>query len=261
MSTSDLGSSETKTASPQGSDVEFTVESMDRGVPLLELSRVTKSYMLGDTLVEALRGVSFKVPGGGIIALMGPSGSGKSTILNLLGALDKPTEGSVIVKGRDISTLTGDEQAEFRNSTIGFVFQNFNLVPVLTTFENVILPAQLGGKLRADEYEKRAVELLERVGLGKQIRQSVNRLSGGQMQRVAIARALINHPEIILADEPTANLDHDTAEKILVILRDLCEQEKTTVLIATHDHEVLPYCHRVITLHDGRLYRDEFRHN
>jgi len=241
------------------SDVEFAVEKMAHGIPLLELSKVAKSYMLGDTLVEALRGVSFKVPGGGIIALMGPSGSGKSTILNLLGALDKPSTGQVLVKGRDISTLATDEQAGFRNSTIGFVFQNFNLVPVLTTFENVILPAQLGGRSDKADYASRAVELLEKVGLGKQIHQSVNRLSGGQMQRVAIARALINKPEIVLADEPTANLDHDTAEKVLLILRDLCLQEKTTVLIATHDHEVLPYCHRIITLHDGKLYRDEFR--
>ena len=241
------------------SNLEFAVDSMSQGIPLLELSKVTKSYLLGETLVEALKEVSFKVPGGGIIALMGPSGSGKSTILNLLGALDKPSEGKILVKGVDISTLAGDEQAAFRNSTIGFVFQNFNLVPVLTTFENVILPAQLSGKQVRSEYAARAAELLEKVGLGKQIHQSVNRLSGGQMQRVAIARALINKPEIILADEPTANLDHDTAERVLVILRDLCQQEKTTVLIATHDHEVLPYCQRIITLHDGKLYRDEVR--
>jgi putative ABC transport system ATP-binding protein len=223
--------------------------------PQLALQGVTKSYQLGTNLVQALNEVSLEVYQGGIVALMGPSGSGKSTILNLFGALDQPTSGKVIVLGREISRLGKDEQADFRNATIGFVFQNFNLIPVLTTLENVLLPSQIG-QARVDDADSRAMQLLESVGLGKQIHQSVNRLSGGQMQRVAIARALINKPRIILADEPTANLDHKTSEKVLSVLRDLCNQENATVIIATHDQAVLPWCDRIVTLHDGRIASD-----
>jgi len=227
---------------------------------LLELRDVSKSYLLGTNLVQALQQVSLRIPQGGIVALMGPSGSGKSTILNLFGALDKPSAGQVLVRGKDITALSADDQAGFRNSTIGFVFQNFNLIPVLTTLENVMLPAQIGASARSD-FASRARELLERVGLGKQMDQSVNRLSGGQMQRVAIARALINKPKIILADEPTANLDHSTAERVLTVFKELCVGEKATALIATHDQAVLPWCDRIITLHDGKLVRDEIRDN
>lgn len=224
--------------------------------PILNLQNVTKSYQLGTTSVQALVDVSLQIQRGGIVALMGPSGSGKSTILNLFGALDQPSSGAVHVDGREISRLGKDEQADFRNATIGFVFQNFNLIPVLTTLENVVLPAQLG-QSKVQDSEERAKILLEKVGLGKQLQQSVNKLSGGQMQRVAIARALINKPKIILADEPTANLDHKTSEKVLAILRDLCNQEQATVVVATHDRAVLPWCDRIITLHDGKVASDE----
>lgn len=229
------------------------------GDALIQIRDVAKAYIMGETEVIGLRGVTFAVPKGGIVALMGPSGSGKSTLLNLIGALDVPTSGSVIVSGADIASMTRDQQASFRNATIGFVFQNFNLVPVLTTLENVMLPAQIGRQDLGQPLSERASELLRKVGLEKQMHQSVNRLSGGQMQRVSIARALMNRPPIILADEPTANLDHETAATVLTVLRDLCESEGATVVIATHDTDVLAYCHRVIRLMDGTLLSDELR--
>ncbi len=226
---------------------------------LIQVSKVTKQYRMGDVEVHALRGVSFNINKGGIVALMGPSGSGKSTLLNLIGALDIPTGGSLLVRDMDLAKLNRDEQSTFRNATIGFVFQNFNLVPVLTTIENVMLPAQLGRQQLGESLQERAKVLLEKVGLGKQIHQRVNRLSGGQMQRVAIARALINKPPIILADEPTANLDHDTADTVLTVLKDLCSSEGATVVVATHDSHVLSYCHRIIRLMDGKLLSDDIK--
>lgn len=226
---------------------------------LIQIKNVGKSYMMGETAVTALRGVTLNIVKGGIVALMGPSGSGKSTLLNLIGALDVPTSGTVIVRGTDIATLDRDQQSMFRNATTGFIFQNFNLVPVLTTLENVMLPAQLGRQDLGEPITERGKRLLEKVGLGKQVHQSVNRLSGGQMQRVAIARALMNKPPIILADEPTANLDHATADTVLTVLRDLCESEGATVVVATHDNHVLEYCHRIIRLKDGALLSDELR--
>ncbi len=228
---------------------------------LIQVSKVTKQYRMGDVEVQALRGVSFNIEKGGIVALMGPSGSGKSTLLNLIGALDVPTGGSLLVRDMDLAKLNRDEQSTFRNATIGFVFQNFNLVPVLTTIENVMLPAQLGRQQLGESLQERAKVLLEKVGLGKQIHQRVNRLSGGQMQRVAIARALINKPPIILADEPTANLDHDTADTVLTVLKELCSSEGATVVVATHDSHVLTYCHRIIRLIDGKLLSDEIKEN
>jgi putative ABC transport system ATP-binding protein len=233
--------------------------SPDASRALIEIKDVSKTYKMGETEVVGLKSVSFNIPKGGIVALMGPSGSGKSTLLNLIGALDSPTAGAVVVSGRDVSRMTRDDQAAFRNATIGFVFQTFNLVPVLTTLENVMLPAQLGRLEGGASLAARGKELLEKVGLGKQVNQSVNRLSGGQMQRVAIARALMNRPPIILADEPTANLDHDTADTVLSVLRDLCRDEGATVVVATHDQHVLTYCHRIIRLMDGKLLRDELR--
>ena len=227
---------------------------------LIEINNVTKTYKLGETIVNALRGVSFQIDAGGIVALMGPSGSGKSTLLNLMGALDTPSSGSVYVNGSQVAELQKNEQAAFRNSSIGFIFQNFNLVPVLTTLENVMLPAQLGRHERPEGLAKRASTLLEKVGLGEQINQSVNRLSGGQMQRVAIARSLMNKPPIILADEPTANLDHVTADTVLTVLQDACKDEGATVVVATHDHAVLDYCHRIIQVRDGSLFKDEVKH-
>lgn len=240
-------------------EVDIQSRTPDLSRTLIQIKDVAKAYRMGETEVVGLRGVSFTIPKGGIVALMGPSGSGKSTLLNLIGALDVPSSGTVMVRGMDIAAMSRDEQATFRNATIGFVFQNFNLVPVLTTLENVMLPAQIGRLAVGEPRESRARELLRQVGLERQVDQSVNRLSGGQMQRVAIARALMNKPPIILADEPTANLDHDTAATVLTVLRDMSESEGATVVIATHDQDVLPYCHRIIRLMDGRLLRDELR--
>lgn len=232
---------------------------LDAHQALIEIKDVSKTYQMGETEVVGLKAVSFNIRKGGIVALMGPSGSGKSTLLNLIGALDTPTDGAVVVSGRDVTKMNRNDQAAFRNATIGFVFQTFNLVPVLTTLENVMLPAQLGRLEGGNALAERGKELLAKVGLGKQVHQSVNRLSGGQMQRVAIARALMNKPPIILADEPTANLDHDTADTVLSVLRDLCRDEGATVVVATHDQHVLSYCHRVIRLMDGKLLTDELR--
>ena len=195
---------------------------------------------------------------GEMTALVGPSGSGKTTILNLVGALDQPSAGRVVVAGQDLKALGRDALAHFRNRTVGFVFQNFNLIPVLTTLENVLLPSQIG---RSDEPEvvlmERACHLLDRVGLAAQMNQPVNRLSGGQMQRVSVARALMNQPKVILADEPTANLDHATSEKVLELLKALCVEEDAAVLVATHDPAVLPYCSKIIRLRDGLIVESE----
>jgi ABC-type lipoprotein export system ATPase subunit len=226
---------------------------------LIALRDVAKSYAMGAVEVTALSDLSLTVPSGGMVALMGPSGSGKSTLLNLIGALDAPSRGEVRIKGQDVARLSRDEAAAFRCRTVGFVFQTFNLIPVLTPLENVLLPAQLGRLAGGDALAARAQKLLEQVGLGDRLHQTVNRLSGGQMQRVAIARALINRPPLILADEPTANLDQTTADAVLSVLRSVCREEGATVLVATHDANVVRHCQRVVKLRDGRLVADERR--
>ena len=222
------------------------------------LHGVTKSFELGRSTIGALQDVSMGAQAGEMTALVGPSGSGKTTILNLVGALDQPSAGRVVVAGQDLKALGQDALAHFRNRTVGFVFQNFNLIPVLTTLENVLLPSQIG---RSDEPEvvlmERACHLLDRVGLAAQMNQPVNRLSGGQMQRVSVARALMNQPKVILADEPTANLDHATSEKVLELLKALCVEEDAAVLVATHDPAVLPYCSKIIRLRDGLIVESE----
>ncbi len=225
--------------------------------PLIQFDRVTKFFDLGNSRVQAIDEISLKIAPGGMVALMGPSGSGKSTLLNMLGALDQPSTGSVYIANKDIGQLSPDARAEFRNQAVGFIFQNFNLIPVLSALENVLLPAQLARDFGRDDIIARGLALLEQVGLSKQAHQSVNRLSGGQMQRVAIARALINRPRIILADEPTANLDHATAAKVLEVLRELSRSEGATVIIATHDHAVLRYVQRIVSMMDGRITSDE----
>lgn len=224
---------------------------------LIEVQQVSKSFNLGEVNVNALINIDLKFNDSGINALMGPSGSGKSTLLNLMGALDSPSKGKVIVKDTDISTLDLNGRATFRNKTCGFIFQNFNLIPVLTTLENVMLPTFFSKEKDSSSTENRAKELLERVGLKDQIHQSVNRLSGGQMQRVAIARSLINNPAIILADEPTANLDHKTSDTVLEVLKEMCEAEKKIVIMATHDPFVLPFCRRIVHLRDGEFLKEE----
>jgi putative ABC transport system ATP-binding protein len=215
--------------------------------------------MMGENVVHALKSISLQIEARQIVALRGPSGSGKSTLLNLIGALDSPTSGVIKIGGRELQSLSVNERADFRNATVGFVFQNFNLIPVLSTYENVILPCQLGqlsDSARDFDFEQRARELIEKVGLYYQMHQRVNKLSGGQMQRVALARALVNKPNLILADEPTANLDSDTANTVLSLMRELSLSEGSTVLVATHDSNVLKYCDRVITLKDGGITSD-----
>ncbi|MEY4632408.1 MAG: hypothetical protein RIQ81_2528 [Pseudomonadota bacterium] len=231
-----------------------SVQNQAANKPVIELRLVAKSFELGRSSIGALHSVSLEASSGVMTALVGPSGSGKTTILNLVGALDHPSSGSVIVAGQELGRMGPDALADFRNRTVGFVFQNFNLIPVLTTLENVLLPGQLGRiSLPDTELVQRARQLLERVGLSGQMDQPVNRLSGGQMQRVSVARALLNRPRVILADEPTANLDHATSEKVLALLKSLCAEEDSAVLIATHDPAVLPYCDRIIRMRDGAI--------
>jgi len=225
-------------------------------VALVEVNKVSKRFLLGSTAVDALREVSCQLEAASMVALVGPSGSGKSTLLNLIGAIDRPSSGSITVDGQELGSLSAYEQADFRNRCVGFVFQSFNLIPVLTSIENVMLPAQLSGSFDPTAARTRAEGLMAAVGLADQVDQPVNRLSGGQMQRVAIARALMNSPKLVLADEPTANLDQVTARGVLDLLRHLCVSEGCLVAVATHDPLVIEFCDRVLPIRDGRIGSD-----
>ncbi len=220
-------------------------------VSVIETRDVWKIYGRGDAQTIALCGVSIKIDPGEFVAIMGPSGSGKSTLMHIIGLLDTPTKGQVLIKGVDASRLSEDERAILRRKTIGFVFQQYNLSPSLTALENVELPMIFAG-VPKDVRRKRAKELLEMVDMGNRLNHYPNQLSGGQQQRVAIARALANDPEIILADEPTGNLDTERGEKVMEIFHRLNEQGKTIVLV-THDPEVAKHAERVIKIRDGRL--------
>ena len=221
---------------------------------LIELSDIHKIYEVGADRVHALRGVDLRIEEGEYVAVMGASGSGKSTLMNILGCLDTPTTGSYRLKGRLVSDLDDDALAGIRNREIGFVFQTFNLLPRSTAAQNVELPLVYAGR-DAGERERRAREALEAVGLGDRAKHRPNELSGGQRQRVAIARALINHPSLLLADEPTGNLDSTTSEEILRILDGLHERGHT-VLIVTHEEDIAAHAHRLIRLHDGAIVED-----
>ncbi|MFF2086170.1 ABC transporter ATP-binding protein [Nocardia sp. NPDC058176] len=223
--------------------------------PMLELTRVIKQYRIGDETVRALDGVSMRIEAGQFTSIIGPSGSGKSTLLHLLGALDRPDEGSIRFRGTEIGDLDEDRQAAFRLEQVGFVFQFFNLLPTLSAWENVAVPKLLDGTgLR--KAKPRALELLDLVGLGDRAQHRPAELSGGQMQRVAVARALIMDPPLILADEPTGNLDSKTGAAILALLGEITEQGNSVVMV-THDMGAVAYCDRVITLHDGRIGADD----
>ena len=223
--------------------------------PAIRVEEVHKYYDLGETRVHALRGVSLDIRGGEFIAIMGSSGSGKSTFMNLLGCLDKPTSGRYQLEGTDVSRFDKQALAEIRNRKLGFVFQGFNLLARTTALENVELPA-LYARLDKVERARRAVEALSIVGLGDRVEHFPSQLSGGQQQRVAIARALVNRPAILLADEPTGNLDSRTSVEIMQIFQDLNEQGLTIVLV-THEPDIARYARRTVVFRDGRIRRDE----
>jgi putative ABC transport system ATP-binding protein len=221
---------------------------------LIEAKDLVKLYRMGDETVHALDGVSFAIPKGDYCAIVGPSGSGKSTLMNILGGLDTPTEGRIVIAGNDIGKMSDDDLALFRNGTIGFVFQSFNLLPRLTALENVELPMIYGGVLPKERRE-RAETLLHRVGLGERMSHRPTQLSGGQQQRVAIARALAGKPALLLADEPTGALDTHTGVEILGLFKQL-NQEGATVVLVTHDHDVAQATNRTIEMRDGKIVAD-----
>lgn len=223
-------------------------------MPVIQLENITKSYFMGKTALPVLHGISLTIEKNEFVALMGPSGSGKSTLMNILGCLDTPTSGKYFINGTDVSTATDNELAHIRNKEIGFVFQSFNLLPRLTAFENVALPLIYAGMKKA-EREKRTLEKIEAVGLKERMKHKPNELSGGQNQRVAFARALVNNPSIILADEPTGNLDSKTSKEIMELLVEIHRQGNTVILV-THEEDIAAFAHRLIRLKDGLIESD-----
>lgn len=224
-------------------------------MPLLDLKEITKEYKLGETVVRALRGLDLSIEEGEIVALMGPSGSGKSTLMHIIGALDTPSNGTAFLDGQDLERLKEKQLVALRGKKVGFVFQTFNLIQTLTAQQNVELPMIFQGIRRA-ERAQRAKELLVKVGLADRVRHKPSELSGGERQRVAVARALANNPEIILADEPTGNLDTESGEAILEMLKGLRVDDGKTVIIVTHDPEATAIADRVIRLRDGHVVEE-----
>jgi len=231
-----------------------TTKAHDR-FPIVEATNVVKIYDTGRVKVEALRGVSLTVYRGEMVAVMGPSGSGKTTLLNCLSGLDTIDAGQILIAGKELAKLPDDVRSTFRARHMGFVFQLFNLIPVLTALENVELPALLAGA-RPSEARRRALAVLEQVGLADRAGHKPNELSGGQQQRVAIARALVNQPEIIWADEPTGNLDTETADEVMGLMRRLNRENGQTFVIVTHDPRIGAMCDRIIQMRDGRIVDD-----
>jgi len=229
------------------------------GRTIIELKDVWKTYQMGDVEVDALSGVSFKIKTGEFVAITGASGSGKSTLMHLVGCLDKPSQGSIFLEEHNISTLSESKLAEIRGRKIGFIFQQFNLIPTLNALENVMLPIEFQDNI-TDEKKERAKKLLESVGLKDRMKHKPTELSGGQAQRVAIARSLANDPEIIMADEPTGNLDSKTGKYIMDFLCNLHEKEGKTVIMVTHDIELVKFAKRVIKLKDGKIEKDTDNH-
>jgi putative ABC transport system ATP-binding protein len=224
---------------------------------VIRIEGITKEYVMGESVIQALRGVDLLIRRNEYLAVMGPSGSGKSTLMNMLGCLDTPSSGRYEFNGKDVASMEDDELAEIRNREIGFVFQMFNLLPRSTSLQNVELPLIYAG-VGAEERQRRAAEALMAVGLAERMHHKPNELSGGQRQRVAIARALVNQPSIILADEPTGNLDSRTGEEIMVLFERLYESGNTIVLV-THEEQIAEHARRVVRLRDGVIESDELR--
>ncbi|MBM3127161.1 MAG: ABC transporter ATP-binding protein [Chloroflexi bacterium] len=218
--------------------------------PVIEISDVKKIYQMGDIQVNALNGVSLQIQPGEMVAITGPSGSGKSTLMNIIGCLDTPTSGSYVLDGMDVSKMSDDEQANVRNKKIGFVFQTFNLLPRTPALDQVELPMVYAG---TPDRKQRALDALQSVGLGDRVHHRPNELSGGQQQRVAIARALVNRPSIILADEPTGNLDSKSGTEIMSIFKSLNREQGLTIILVTHDPNIAAQAQRAIHVHDGLI--------
>jgi len=225
---------------------------------VISLQGLKKTYLLGDNTVTALRGVSLEIQAGEFVAITGPSGSGKSTLMHILGCLDRPTEGKFLLNGKDVSSLSRDELAAIRNKQIGFVFQGFNLLPRTTAAENVEVPLlYTRPAIPAAERRKRALAALDAMGLSDRAEHHPSQLSGGQQQRVAIARALVNEPSMILADEPTGNLDTATSIEVMQILQDLRERRAITIVLITHEPDIAAYGTRIIAMRDGAIISDK----
>lgn len=223
------------------------------GMSFLEIKNVRKTFKLGETKVEALRGISMSVMEGEFTGIVGSSGSGKSTLLNMIGCIDYPDSGSVLIEGRDLTTLSEDERSDFRNRRIGFIFQSFNLLPVLNVYENIELPLLVNNDVSEMERKERVLEAIKSVGLENFAIQRPEKLSGGQRQRVAIARAMVSHPAFVIADEPTANLDSKTANSIIDLLLKLNEEKKVTFLFSSHDEKLISRVRRVLRMQDGLI--------
>jgi putative ABC transport system ATP-binding protein len=222
--------------------------------PLIQITNIKRDFQLGNETINVLKGIDLQINKGEYVALMGPSGSGKSTLMNLLGCLDTPTSGTYILNGNDVSQMHDDDLAEIRNKEIGFVFQTFNLLPRTTALDNVALPMIYAGYSKTDR-TIRATEVLKQVGLDDRMDHQPNQLSGGQRQRVAVARALVNRPSIILADEPTGNLDSKTSVEIMKLFGDI-HAAGNTVILVTHEEDIAKYAHRIIRLRDGMIESD-----
>ncbi len=221
---------------------------------MIELAGIVKRYTMGEEVVQALRGVDLSIGRNEYVALTGPSGSGKSTLMNLLGCLDSPTEGHYVLNGRDVAGMDDDELAQVRNREIGFVFQSFHLLPRQSVLQNVMQPLVYRGLPRAERV-RRATEALTKVGLGNRLDHRPNQLSGGQRQRVAVARALVGEPSLLLADEPTGNLDSQTSHEIMALF-DALHAQGQTVIVVTHEPDIAAHCHRVLRVLDGRIVED-----
>ena len=225
--------------------------------PIIELQQIRKTYFMGSNSLEVLKGISLTINKNEYVALMGPSGSGKSTLMNILGCLDTPTEGSYILNGKDVSKMADDDLAEVRNHEIGFVFQQFNLLPRLTAAENVALPLIYSG-IGKKERTERAMEALRKVALEDRSHHKPNEMSGGQIQRVAIARALVNNPSLLLADEPTGNLDSKTSKEVMEIFSQI-QAAGNTVVLVTHEEDIAEFAKRIVRLRDGNIESDRLK--